>query len=74
MNIAMAVLFYSTFDEFSRTDNWTISFLHYFCLYGSLVCLAIFVPSFIFSATLDPGYLTKQYDFISLVTDFIKEE
>lgn len=46
--------------------------LHDCLLYSSVGFFIMVVPSFVMSIVMDPGYLTKHFDYINLVSEFIE--
>ena len=46
--------------------------VHDCLLYSSVGFFLLVVPSFVMSIVMDPGYLTKHFDYINLVSEFIE--
>lgn len=73
VNLAVVYLFYYTLRMF-----WIIpSFLplfHYIFVYSSVCFFAVLLPTFIMSTSMDPGHITKQFDFVALVSEFLEQE
>ena len=71
VNLIIVSLFYGTLNLFDKTDGWRFPGFHFFLLYASIFFFGISVPTFIISSTMEPGYLKKKYDFVSLVSEFM---
>ena len=52
INLAIIGIYYSAFSPFKEHG-----ILHWTCLYGSLLCLVILIPSFVLSSAMDPDYV-----------------
>lgn len=59
---------------FKRKDIWVLPVLHYFLLYFSIALFSVALPAFILAAALEPGYLTKKFDFVRLVAEFLQND
>jgi hypothetical protein len=73
VNLAIAFLFYYTLRiMFINPD--LLPRLHDTFVWSSLIFFSILTPSFILSMALEPGFLSKKYDFVDLVSEFIEKE
>jgi len=73
VNLFIVLDFYGGLRIFSQPAKVQVK-LHWFCIYFSIFLVTLVLPSFIFSAALEPGYLRKQYDYIDLVEEMIEGE
>lgn len=73
VNLTIAFLFYYTLRiMFIKPD--LLPRFHDTFVWSSLMFFCILTPSFILSMALEPGFLSKKYDFVDLVSEFIEKE
>lgn len=73
VNLAIAFLFYYTLKMLFINPDLLPRF-HDTFVWSSLIFFCILTPSFILSMALEPGFLSKKYDFVDLVSEFIEKE
>lgn len=72
-NLAIAYLFYYTL-KIMFINPTLYPKLHDVLVWASIGLFLLLLPSFLFSAAMEPGFLLKKFDYIELVSEFIDKE